>query len=123
MDVAELLPKLLCIAWLLPLASFTLIVFFGPRMGKKGVLASYVATGAIVGAFLLSATSFCLWLGKHGASAPDAHHATHADAEGHAAATASVFHNASFAKAVDAHAAHDEHTATPPANYTGVWYS
>jgi len=33
-------------AWLLPLASFALIVLFGPRMGKAGVYAAWVATGA-----------------------------------------------------------------------------
>ena len=39
---------LLGLAWLLPLASFALIVLFGPRMGKAGVTAGYLATGAIV---------------------------------------------------------------------------
>ena len=33
-----LLPLLLVLAWLLPLASFTLIVLFGPRMGKAGTV-------------------------------------------------------------------------------------
>ena len=33
-DMNSLLPLLLGLAWLLPLASFVLIVFFGPRMGK-----------------------------------------------------------------------------------------
>ena len=36
MDPVTALPKLLALAWLLPLASFTLIVFFGPRMGHAG---------------------------------------------------------------------------------------
>ena len=43
---------LLGIAWLLPLASFVLIVFFGPRMGPHGRLAGHVATGAILGSLL-----------------------------------------------------------------------
>ncbi len=47
---AETLSMLLGAAWLLPLASFAVIVLFGPRMGKHGVLAGYVATGAILGA-------------------------------------------------------------------------
>ena len=121
MDLAELLPKLLCIAWLLPLASFTLILFFGPRMGKHGILASYVATGAIAGAFLLSATSFCLWLGGHGAAAPGGHHEVHAEEDHHAgsAQSESVFRNASFA--ADVHDDHDAHATTPPAHYAGVW--
>ena len=48
MDRCRLLPKLLALAWLLPLASFTLIVFFGPRMGHAGTQAGHVATGAIL---------------------------------------------------------------------------
>ncbi len=55
------LPLLLGLAWLVPLASFALIVLFGPRMGKHGILASYVATGAILTSFVLSFTAFCIW--------------------------------------------------------------
>jgi len=127
MDLAELLPKLLCIAWLLPLASFTLILFFGPRMGKHGVLASYVATGAIVGAFLLSAGSFAIWLGTHGARAPAAHHDADGDHHGtadehHASTAAGVFRNASAMKlAEDEHTAHG--TVHTPIAYTDDWYS
>ena len=36
MDLNQTLPLLLGLAWLLPLASFALIVLFGPRMGKAG---------------------------------------------------------------------------------------
>ena len=36
MDFHALLPTLLGLAWLLPLASFVLIVFFGKRMGHGG---------------------------------------------------------------------------------------
>ena len=53
MELRHLLPLLLVIAWLLPLASFTAIVLFGPRMGKAGRGAGYVATGAIFLAFVL----------------------------------------------------------------------
>ncbi len=49
MDLTSLLPLLLGLAWLLPLASFALIVFFGQRMGRGGKAAGYVATAAIVG--------------------------------------------------------------------------
>jgi NADH:ubiquinone oxidoreductase subunit 5 (subunit L)/multisubunit Na+/H+ antiporter MnhA subunit len=65
MDFATLLPLLLLIAWLLPLASFAAIVLFGPRMGKAGRGAGYVATGAIFLAFLLSAIALGAWLAKH----------------------------------------------------------
>ena len=43
MNLATSLPTLLGLAWLLPLASFVLIVFFGPRMGKHGKGAAYLA--------------------------------------------------------------------------------
>ena len=48
MNLTTLLPTLLGLAWLLPLASFVLIVFFGKRMGHGGKAAGFVATGAIV---------------------------------------------------------------------------
>ncbi|HEV3137436.1 MAG TPA: hypothetical protein VGZ26_06020, partial [Pirellulales bacterium] len=66
MDPVSTLPKLLGLAWLLPLASFVLIVFFGPRMGKAGSKAGYLATGAILASCLLSLFSlFCVWLPKY----------------------------------------------------------
>ena len=48
MDLTTVLPTLLATAWLLPLASFVLIVFFGKRMGHGGKAAGWLATGAIV---------------------------------------------------------------------------
>ena len=51
MNIEYLLPLLLALAWLLPLASFALIVLFGPRMGWSGKYAAYVATAAIVDRF------------------------------------------------------------------------
>ena len=54
MNLASTLPVLLGLAWLLPLVSFVLIVFFGPRMGPHGKYAAYVATGAISAGFVLS---------------------------------------------------------------------
>ena len=65
MDLNQTLPLLLGLAWLLPLASFALIVLFGPRMGKAGHGAGYVATFAIVAGFVLSATALVLWLMQH----------------------------------------------------------
>jgi hypothetical protein len=57
-DVADAavasLPKLLGLAWLLPLASFVAILFFGPRMGPHGRNAAWLATAAIVASFVLS---------------------------------------------------------------------
>ncbi len=65
MDLAETLPVLLGVAWLLPLASFAIIVFFGPRMGKHGEYAAWLATGAILAGFLLSVVALGGWLAQH----------------------------------------------------------
>lgn len=62
MDITSTLPLLLGLAWLLPLASFVLIVFFGPRMGRSGRYAAHLATTAIVTSFVLSVTALSLWL-------------------------------------------------------------
>jgi len=64
MDLTTLLPTLLSLAWLLPLASFALIVFFGKRMGHGGKAAGWLATGAIVGGFVLSFAALVCWLGS-----------------------------------------------------------
>ncbi len=65
MDLNTLLPTLLGLAWLLPLASFALIVFFGKRMGHGGKAAGLLATGAIVAAFVLSLLALICWLDIH----------------------------------------------------------
>ncbi len=57
-----ILPPLLALAWLLPLASFMLILFFGRRMGRAGYYASYAATAAIITSFVLSAMALAAWL-------------------------------------------------------------
>ena len=77
MDLDRLLPILLSVAWLLPLASFALILFVGPRMGKGGRLSAYVATGAIGAAMVLSLAALGAWLVTHpiGASEHGADHA------------------------------------------------
>lgn len=65
MDLNLILPKLLGTAWLLPLASFVLIVFFGRRMGHGGKGAGYLATAAIVSSFVLSLSALFCWLHVH----------------------------------------------------------
>jgi NADH-quinone oxidoreductase subunit L len=65
MDLNALLPTLLGLAWLLPLASFVLIVFFGKRMGHGGKAAGWLATGAIVSGFVLSLAALVCWLSVH----------------------------------------------------------
>ncbi len=64
MNVESALPLLLAVAWLLPLASFALIVFFGPRMGRSGSKAAQVATAAIVTACVLSFVALVLWVSR-----------------------------------------------------------
>lgn len=66
MDSATILPKLLTTAWLLPLASFTLIVLFGPKMGRAGRGTGILATAAILTSALLSQFAlWCVWLPQH----------------------------------------------------------
>ena len=65
MDLTTLLPTLLATAWLLPLASFVLIVFFGKRMGHGGKAAGLLATGAIASGFVLSLSALICWLSVH----------------------------------------------------------
>src|SRR5262245_56815565 len=57
----DVLPNRLLVAWLAPLVSFVIIVFAGPKLGKHGVLAGYVATFAIVLGFVLSLTALAIW--------------------------------------------------------------
>ncbi len=70
MELEQLLPLLLGLAWLLPLASFAAIVLFGPRMGHGGRCAGYVAIGAIGAGLGLSLVALIAWLvgGGHGAA-------------------------------------------------------
>jgi NADH-quinone oxidoreductase subunit L len=65
MDLTTLLPRLLGLAWLLPLASFVLIVLFGKRMGHGGKAAGFLAVAAIVSSFVLSLTALVCWLSVH----------------------------------------------------------
>jgi NADH-quinone oxidoreductase subunit L len=70
--VASTLPLLLALAWLLPLGSFALILFFGPRMGRAGNKAAHVATTAIVASCVLSFAGLILWLAQPSEPAPKA---------------------------------------------------
>jgi NADH-quinone oxidoreductase subunit L len=73
MDLNSSLPLLLGTAWLLPLLSFALILLFGPWMGKAGRGAGFVATAAILSAFVLSSAALAVWLSEHPIENPDKH--------------------------------------------------
>ena len=131
MELDILLPKLLCIAWLLPLASFVIILFFGPRLGKHGYLASYVATGAILGSFALSFISFCAWLGTEGQHSPVDHHVdSHAevaqvDSHGHPVPSHEAHGPDAHGNDEHGHDGHAHDAAHPvhkPTAFTGTWY-
>jgi NADH-quinone oxidoreductase subunit L len=100
MDLSQALPVLLGIAWLLPLASFVLIVFAGPRMGPHGKYAGHLATAAIVGAFILSLVALVSWVSQHPPSAAAEHQV-----------------------AADNEAPTDHHDDAEPIAYSGKWYS
>ena len=57
-----LIPSLLALAWLLPLASFAVIVLLGRRLGRNGIAAGYIATGTIAAACVLSVSAMLVWL-------------------------------------------------------------
>jgi proton-translocating NADH-quinone oxidoreductase chain L len=135
MDLAATLPMLLGVAWLLPLASFVLIVFFGQHMGRHGKYAAWVATGAIVGSFVLSAIALGGWLSHYPLSS--SHHLHEEAAEhdqrqvdhGTSRAASPVQFAArseaaplSLAAAATDGAASD-HPGAPPVHYSGDWYS
>src|SRR5215471_17903075 len=108
MDLSVMLPTLLGLAWLLPLASFAAIVFFGRYMGRHGSGAAYVACGAIITAFVLSAISMVGWLRQHPLKAEE--HASEAAAAPAAVAETGSIHNL-------------EKGPAAPSAYSGQWYT
>ena len=97
MDFRTLMPTLLGLAWLLPLASFALLVLWGRRMGRGGKCAGYLATLAIFCSAVLSFTALAAWLSHH-PCLPPAHEAAE-------------------------HAAQLEPAAPPIEPLSGDWYS
>ena len=114
MELDSLLPTLLGLAWLLPLASFVVILFAGPRLGHHGKGAAGVATAAIVGSFVLSFAAFLAWVSHHPVSAA----ADHGD--GHAA-SAAVHGDSGHGDG--AHADHASGGHAGPVAYSGDWYT
>ncbi len=122
MELESLLPTLLGLAWLLPLASFIVILFAGPRLGHHGKGAAGMATAAIVGSFVLSLMAFLSWVAQHPVRV-----AAHGD---HAGAHASV--DGSHATAGHGDGSHGDgshghadagHGAGASPHYSGDWYT
>jgi len=118
MDHQQIISTLLGVAVLLPLASFALIVTLGPRMGKAGRFAGYLATGAILTSFLLSMGAFVVWHQYRHAveQAGEAIEKNEHAAEEHEHATAK--HDASAGE----HHAGGAHHEEPVPAITGDWY-
>ncbi|MEQ8835473.1 MAG: proton-conducting transporter membrane subunit, partial [Lacipirellulaceae bacterium] len=148
MDPASLLPTLLTFAWLIPLASFVVILFFGKHMWPHGKLAGHVAALSIGTSCLLSMIAlFGVWLPNH--ELVDAHHGGH-DAthegedheshdEDHGAEEAAAPQGSQFqytstevasakltltaASSGEGEEHSEEHNNGPPPYYTGEYYT
>ncbi len=115
MELATFLPLLLLLAWLLPLVSFALIVLAGPRLGRAGINAGYIATGAIGTSLLLSLLALGSWLWQHPIAA------SHGEAGGHVAAEAGATGEGPAEPAGRQEGRHGESAPVPP--LAGDWYT
>ncbi len=98
-------------AWLVPLASFVLIVLFGKFMGPHGKGAGYLSVLAIVTSAILSLIAlFGVWLPNHELPTPTHHTGEPASAGGDTKTSAG-----------GEHAEHPNNA--PPSAYFGNWYS
>ena len=143
METGNLLSVLLGLAVLLPLCSFAVILVFGPRLGKAGEFAGFLATGAIVSSLLLSLASLGVWLSSQWTEAdsadshhvrsseqpPETLHPMRASSGGGQAASQTVFvanladpHDAEHDAAEGDHSSHDDHQVAVPNYYAGDWY-
>ncbi len=122
MNLDLLLPRMLGLAWLLPLASFVLILFFGRRMGRAGKGAGYLATGAILAGTLFSWSAMLLWVADYPPPGDElVHHAPAVTAVegGHATENQVVADHHEPVAEADSHATHVE----SPAPISGEWYA
>ena len=131
MAAAQLLPILLGIAWLIPLASFVAILFFGPRMGGHGKGAAAVATSAIGASLFLSLIALVSWtLAGHPVRSghhDEDHAAVHASDAGQ---SPNVFRPAAYRSPANNDAGGDASShsgdhgeSTAPIAYSGDWYT
>jgi len=112
-------------AWLLPLASFVLILFFGKHMGANGKFAGPVATSFIVASAVFSFTALLgVWLPSHPLTGAAEHDETAEAHEQHA--TSDVAGLVQLVQHTEEHS--EEHSTGhanngPPTHYNGDWYS
>ncbi len=122
------LPKLLALAWLTPLASFVLILFFGKHMGSHGKGAGLLATTAIVFSAVCSFTAlFGVWLPNHPLQDASHHSAQHEEVDSHAGVSVPIRLVAAEAEgyghAGHATGEHGEHANNAAPKYiTADWY-
>ncbi len=119
----DYLPVLLGWAVLVPLISFVLVVLFGPRMGRHGRLAGYVATGAIMISAVLAFVSLFIWLAVEGTGAELLQHGTGHDASHAAAAEHGAGEGAGHGQEHADKAEHGQsHGGHKPRVLFGTWY-
>jgi len=78
MNSLSLIPQLLLIAWMLPLASFVVLLVTGSFLERHGRIAGFIATTSIGVACLLSLAAASIWLGANPLSNSSHHSAEHA---------------------------------------------
>ncbi len=119
MDPATTLPVLLMAAWLVPLASFVLIVLFGKYMGPHGKAAGYLSVLAIVTSAIFSLIAmFGVWLPNH--DFPTAHETEH---DGSIASATDTPHSIDESPTEDSHSEGEHANNPPPDYYAGDWYT
>ncbi len=113
MDWASKIPVLLAVAWLLPLASFAIILVGGRRLGRAGIGAAWVACGAIVGSFCLATIALAGWLWINPLVSSEGHGSTHAT-------PASATEGSGDSSIGSLHGGKHDQSAQP---LSGIWYT
>lgn len=116
MDWASNIPTLLAGAWLLPLASFAIILVGGRRLGRAGSGAAWIACAAIVGSFCLSTIALAAWLWIN-PLLPTADHVQHGAA--HEATPLAADHSEDSSQG----SPHSFGHAKPVQPLSGLWYT
>lgn len=78
MNSLSLIPQLLFTAWMLPLASFVVVLLTGSSLERRGRVAGFIATTSIGVACLLSLAAAGIWLGHNPLGTSNPHTTAHA---------------------------------------------